>query len=674
MRMKQFRIQNYKKIEDTGWINCDQITTFVGINEAGKSAIFRGLSKFNPSDKQEYNGIREFPRRRYSDEYADNTPVSSIKFELETHEQEELAEICSALQDVKSVEGVRYYSNDHVIKFLPELNIRINQVKEYLQLLQSWKEKIEKAIAPNGKGEQLTPIKESLSEVFSGLMGQLNSESPSSQVSGDVVNSTHTHIMSQMNEGWQQELFKKLIEESENCVERVKIHDELEKAKNWFLNKMPRFIYFDRYDVIQSAINIGEFITKLGKNSNRPELRVTKCLFEHVGLDLEKIRDLDPNDENVTTDKLRRLAADERGIRLSSASDTMTNKFKDWFENRKYKFRYDIDGQMFRVWISDNLNESDIELEQRSAGMQYFFSFYLVFLVEAADAHANTILLLDEPGLHYHGTAQKKAVELLQKISNENQVLYTTHSPFMIDGDKLKDVRIVYEDKITGNTLVSSDVWPTDKDSLFPLQAGLGYSIAQTLYYSEYQLVVEGLTDYSIFKAMNELLSRKDMKTLKTNLIITPAGGTRNILPLTSMLIGNKIKMVVFLDGDQPGLEKQKKLKEQLLVNCILATNYSDKSNAELEDLFPDELYVAAVKKSYPNKELDFNEDEKKIQNITKRVEVLFIRKEYGEFKKWKPVNVLIDWIQKDSSPNKIPDTTCKKFELIFVDVNKSFN
>ena len=241
----------------------------------------------------------------------------------------------------------------------------------------------------------------------------------------------------------------------------------------------------------------------------------------------------------------------------------------------------------------------------------------------------------------------------------------------MIDGDRLKDVRIVYEDKTTGNTLVSTDVWPKDKDSLFPLQAGLGYSIAQTLFYSKYQLVVEGLTDYSIFKAMNELLSRKNMKILRTDVVITPAGGTRNILPLTSMLFGNEIKMVVFLDGDQPGLQKQKELTDQLLDHCLLTTKYSDKENAELEDLFPEKLYIDAVQQSYSDKKLDFNEDEKKIQNITKRVESLFKRKGYGEFQKWKPVNVLIDWIQKDSVLNKIHDTTCKKFESIFIDVNK---
>ena len=64
MKMVRFRVQNYKKIQDTGWISSNDLTAFVGKNEAGKSALFRGLSKLNPSDGEKYNGLKEFPRRR----------------------------------------------------------------------------------------------------------------------------------------------------------------------------------------------------------------------------------------------------------------------------------------------------------------------------------------------------------------------------------------------------------------------------------------------------------------------------------------------------------------------------------------------------------------------------------------------------------------------------------
>ncbi len=79
MKLTKFRVQNYKKIRDTGWITCRELTVFVGKNEAGKSALFRGLSKLNPSDGEKYHGLKEFPRRRYTDEFSkQDWPVPTI--------------------------------------------------------------------------------------------------------------------------------------------------------------------------------------------------------------------------------------------------------------------------------------------------------------------------------------------------------------------------------------------------------------------------------------------------------------------------------------------------------------------------------------------------------------------------------------------------------------------
>jgi predicted ATP-dependent endonuclease of OLD family len=69
MELEFSRIQNYKRIEDTGWINSRYLTVLVGKNEAGKSAILRGLSKIKPSDGEDYDGLRECP--------AAATPTSS---------------------------------------------------------------------------------------------------------------------------------------------------------------------------------------------------------------------------------------------------------------------------------------------------------------------------------------------------------------------------------------------------------------------------------------------------------------------------------------------------------------------------------------------------------------------------------------------------------------------
>jgi len=80
MRVTSFRVQNYKKIRDTGWINTHELTVFVGKNEAGKSAIFRGLSKLNPADGEKYDALKEFPRSRFTEKLGGQVLQSHISY------------------------------------------------------------------------------------------------------------------------------------------------------------------------------------------------------------------------------------------------------------------------------------------------------------------------------------------------------------------------------------------------------------------------------------------------------------------------------------------------------------------------------------------------------------------------------------------------------------------
>ena len=399
----------------------------------------------------------------------------------------------------------RYYNNKHSISYNPEVVSFTKSARDYVSMLENWKYTITKIRAPEGKGEALQPVRDNLISIIDSEISSIASHNDSTTATEQQISTLFSNINSQILEDWMEGIFKKIVSEISSLHDKYKINSDISTVDDWVMKNIPEFIYFDRYDVLDSAVHIDDFIRHLSENPDDPKLRITKCLFEHVGLDVGKIRELDPNNEQKTKEEIRRMV-DERAIEMSSASQEMTQKFTSWWEQRKHKFRYDIDGKNFRVWVSDDLDPSEIELDQRSAGMQYFFSFYLVFLVEASHKHTNSILLLDEPGMQFHGTAQQKTVKFLNKISNNNQLLYTTHSPFMIDGDHLENVKIVYEDESNyGATKVSNDVWPKDKDSLFPLQAGLGYSLAQTLFYSKLQFVVEGLTDYKLLKAMNRV-------------------------------------------------------------------------------------------------------------------------------------------------------------------------
>jgi len=155
MKLSKFRVQNYKKIDDTGWIKCSDLTTFVGKNEAGKSAMFRGLSKLNPSDEEEYDGLKEFPRRRYSAEFKQKDwIVSSAEFVFSDEEKQKLSQVSPLLRNVSSVICSKSYSGKLTIDFQPDIEAVSFTVKSILQSLNILKKETETVVAPTGQGEQ----------------------------------------------------------------------------------------------------------------------------------------------------------------------------------------------------------------------------------------------------------------------------------------------------------------------------------------------------------------------------------------------------------------------------------------------------------------------------------------------------------------------------------------
>lgn len=670
MKLDAFRVQNYKRVEDTGWISCRDLTVLVGKNEAGKSAVLRGLSKINPSDGEDYDGLREFPRRRYTDEFDDGDwPVASARLLLDEDDRAELAEIVPALADRTAVEVTRRYSGKYMVGFIPALVAGVVAKKDAERAADEALDLLDEALAPDGFGEQLAAIKQQIdTELRANVAGIPAGTVPVAQT--DALAKTMTrHI----NEAWHKTALDPAAGLLRQLAEQNRLASTLSTARQWVVENMPQFVYFDRYDVLDSAIHIPTFIQQLTSTPHAPRVRTTHCLFRHVGLDVQQLQDLGQHQRGVPENDAVRRQVDERAIRASSASQAMTKKFADWWLQRRHTFRYQADGDYLRVWVSDDLDPSEIELDQRSAGMQYFFSFFLVFLVEAEDAHVNSILLLDEPGTSLHGTAQAKIVEFLQKVSKDNQIVYTTHSPFMVDAEHLETIRPVYEDAATGSTKISEDVWPKDRDALFPLQAALGYQLVQSLFISKRQVLVEGMTDYWIFKALDHAVRATGRVGLDPSLIITPSGGASRMLPLASMLTGHHIDLAAVLDGDETGRREGKKLVQRLLNDdnrTVFVGDHTPDANptGEVEDLFPDDFYLDAVRTAYGKIDLRLNAGEKQIPNIVDRLTALFERKGHGTFEKWKVARALADRVEAD--PQAAGTDVLDAVSLIFQKVN----
>jgi predicted ATP-dependent endonuclease of OLD family len=158
-----------------------------------------------------------------------------------------------------------------------------------------------------------------------------------------------------------------------------------------------------------------------------------------------------------------------------------------------------LDELKIRIW--DNRHYLSLPFTEHSAGFQWFFSFLAAFS-EYEHREPPVVILLDEPAVGLHARAQADFLRFIEeRLTKRCQVIYTTHSPFMIQPGKLERVRLVEDRGIEEGAVVTNDVLTQDRDTLFPLQGALGYDLVQHLFVSENNLVVEGTSDYAYLKS-----------------------------------------------------------------------------------------------------------------------------------------------------------------------------
>jgi predicted ATP-dependent endonuclease of OLD family len=159
-----------------------------------------------------------------------------------------------------------------------------------------------------------------------------------------------------------------------------------------------------------------------------------------------------------------------------------------------------------------------------------------VKFAQVKDEATPVVLLLDEPGLTLHGKAQADLLRYFkEKLAPYHQIIYSTHSPFMVPADDLASVRIVQDQvemkglrRVPIGTKVRSDVLTRDPDTLFPLQGALGYEITQSLFVGKHTLLVEGPGDILYIQALSDALKGvTEPASISVGRSVQPAGSIK---------------------------------------------------------------------------------------------------------------------------------------------------
>jgi hypothetical protein len=218
-------------------------------------------------------------------------------------------------------------------------------------------------------------------------------------------------------------------------------------------------------------------------------------------------------------------------------------------------------------------------------------------------------LLLDEPGLSLHASAQGDLLKFIDYLSEKHQIVYTTHSPFMIRNDSLHRARMV-EDRADTGTTVSGNLSGSNSKTLLPLQAALGYSMAQNLLIKSRNLLVEGPGDLVFLRFVSNILEAAGRVGIRGDLAIVPAGGLDKVATFVALLGGNDLELVVLHDYSGAPDQRIQSLVHQKILRDKRVVTYAEFRGGpvkatDIEDLFEVDEYLAyfndTFKKTLPN-------------------------------------------------------------------------
>lgn len=627
-------IHKYKCIEKEQTIEIEpDVTVLVGMNESGKTSLLEALAKvnyFDPSDTDyKFNMTHDYPRKQKKAAEKSKRPIEAVTlhYEIDDDLLDEISEDLGFEFSCTTFSYTKKYDNNGTIG---GINV---DFPEFIKL----------------KLEALHLDTQKYGSMFADIKSKENFNALISKLKTDGEKDENLLVLKKLESYFPSE--NKWDNPIENYVWRYHISPNI-----------PRFMYYDDYYMLPSRISIDKINDKETLENSE---KTGKALLELADINVDSL---------VKADSFEDYKAE-----LEATQEAISEElFKYWTTNKNLRILFDIDkiedtdrtGQhivdhILDIRVENLRNRVSLPLANRSKGFNWFFSFLVWFEKIQENKDVPYILLLDEPGLNLHAMAQRDLLNFIENLSSEYQIIYTTHSPFMIESDKLNRVRTVLEKE--DGTHVSDCLQEKDPNTIFPLQAALGYTIAQNLFVSENNLLVEGIADLVYLTIISNLLKSMNRTGLDDDITIVPVGGADKVATFISLLRGNELNMLCLLDTFTEQSAKAR-LDNMVAKNIIKEKNvlfYHDVLEcdfADVEDMFSDDDYLTLFNGAFSKKISSSDIDSSK--PIMQQLKEKNSKKEFNHYT---PAN----YLAQNVGSLTLSDATLDNFERLFRTVNK---
>ncbi|MBT8243338.1 MAG: AAA family ATPase [Nitrosopumilus sp.] len=588
MRLRKFRARAYRCIHDSGEITVGDLAAFVGRNESGKTTILQALTLLNKDEELSELDLCD----EMNEELKDEMRLAEGEFDLNQHEINLIKEKFPGLPEIKKIKLFRTNQNPRVQYEFDDIDLSEDDSKG----LNSW-ENFSRQIF----GFLDTIPNHIRIQVDTKFFEQDVPKNQEAFDSGMAEFSNQFHVIA-IQEPKVIEEWEKIYESPENQFSNL-LSGESEKTAlmNFISSDLhPRFVYFSDYKKIYGNINLNEYLREeKGERQDSIEFieefdkaETVRNLFYLAELDM---RELDEVKESPS--KCIKL--------LNAASNRLTKKLNPAWKGDPIHvdLRYNP-GNIMSVVISDVHKDGTITntglLNRRAEGFKWTFSFIVNFAAETQRAELKeAILLLDEPARNLHPTQQMGISDLLKNLAGSNQVLYATHSPFMIFDYTPGNLLVVELDKRKHLSRIFYDYWNADDKTLTPILYGLCRGQVESIVDREIGtnsrpiIIVETMSDAMYLNAFDKFLQDPNISMNPLNVVA--AYNKNAVLPLAIFYRNHGYRTFVLLDNS----EESKQISAQLVSNefSSVQTIFFEREGKKLESI---EDYIALEDYLYP--------------------------------------------------------------------------